>query len=94
MFFGITPSASGSEVARPCWHCTHYLQLIADGAHARCGHGGRVSVQASPASGCAFWQREPGADDEPGRPESMPFVAPGRGVVLALPAVDNLRLTT
>ncbi len=58
-------------------------KLAFAGAQARCGHGGRVSVQASPARGCAFRQREPGADDEPGRPESLPVVAPDRGVVLA-----------
>jgi hypothetical protein len=38
--------------------------LVYDGSAARCARGG---VRAMPARGCAFWQREPGADDEPDR---------------------------
>ena len=49
---------------RPCWHCTHFLGLIYAGSAAACAGGG---VRAMPAQGCAFWEREPGADDEPDR---------------------------
>lgn len=46
-----------------CWTCAHYRQAVADGAHVLCGHDGQ-SVKARPDNGCAFWVREPGADDE------------------------------
>jgi hypothetical protein len=47
---------------QPCWHCTQFLGLIYGGSAASCSRGG---VRAMPASGCAFWQREPGSDDVP-----------------------------
>lgn len=57
---------------RPCWHCTHFLALIYAGSAAACARGG---VRALPAQGCAFWQREPGADDEPDqRPAPVKFI--------------------
>ena len=59
-----TPGPAGG----PCWHCTAFGGMVF-GPHARCVLVG-VSIQASPAGGCAFWQREVGADDEPGPPAS------------------------
>lgn len=50
---------------RPCWHCTAFGGLVYQGTAARCLHGDALSIQAMPANGCAFWQREVGADDEP-----------------------------
>ena len=46
----------------PCWHCTRFIELVAEGTAARCASGG---IRALPARGCAFWEREPGTDDEP-----------------------------
>ncbi len=52
---------------KPCWHCTHFAGMVAEGAHSLCnGPGSRVLAQ--PATGCTYFEREPGADDEPGPP--------------------------
>ncbi len=50
---------------RACWHCTHFLALVYKGTAAKCSRGG---ITAMPEHGCAFWEREVGADDEPGPP--------------------------
>ncbi len=53
---------------RPCWHCTRFLGLTAQGSAAVCGRGHPVSpvaIVATPRRGCAFFDREVGADDEP-----------------------------
>jgi len=50
--------------ARGCLTCTHFHgQFYA--AHLLCERESRwPRVIGVPAQGCAFWQREPGADDE------------------------------
>ena len=53
---------------RPCWHCTHFGGLLYRATAARCLRPGAPLVAAAPDSGCAFWIREIGADDEPGPP--------------------------
>lgn len=55
---------------QPCWHCLHFGEMLAGGAAARCDRRGAVHVQAAPAHGCVYWEREPGSDDEPGPPET------------------------
>jgi len=50
----------------PCWHCEHFAGFVASGAHAACVLAGSRRIQATPATGCAFWMRVPGVDDEPG----------------------------
>jgi hypothetical protein len=40
--------------------------MTAQGTAARCVLASRLTVRTAPASGCAFWEREPGVDDEPG----------------------------
>jgi hypothetical protein len=50
---------------RPCWFCHHFGRIVCDGTAALCVRQGDACVQASPGNGCAFWEREPGADDEP-----------------------------
>ena len=50
---------------QPCWHCTHFVALVYQGSAAKCRRGG---ITAMPDRGCAFWEREVGADDEPGPP--------------------------
>lgn len=61
-----------TDEPRRCWHCTHFGGMIYSGAHARCLRPGVVPVVAQPANGCAFYCREPGADDEPGPPAENP----------------------
>lgn len=53
---------------RPCWHCRWWAGFAVGGVHGRCALPGGTPVQATPADGCAFWEREPGTDDEAGRP--------------------------
>ena len=48
-----------------CWHCTQFLALVYQGSAAKCSRGG---IRAMPERGCAFWEREVGADDEAGPP--------------------------
>jgi hypothetical protein len=45
--------------------CRHYARMVYQ-VHARCARPGGVSVQAIPERGCAYWVREPGADDNVG----------------------------
>ncbi len=52
----------------PCWQCHHFGAMVYAGTAARCFIGNRTRIEAAPARGCAFWQREPGTDDEPGPP--------------------------
>jgi uncharacterized RmlC-like cupin family protein len=43
--------------------CTHFHgEHEAHGVYVVCGHRGLRQVQATTLHGCAFWQREPGAD--------------------------------
>jgi len=49
--------------ARGCYTCTHFQgQFFCE--HVLCQRNGGRSVVGVPAQGCAYWQREPGADDE------------------------------
>ena len=64
-------STPGGNLNQPCWHCTYFIALVYEGAAARCVRAGQLSIQAAPTTGCAFWQREPGVDDEP-RPPFVP----------------------
>ena len=49
---------------RPCWHCTSFDRIEPAGC-GLCLRPGASRRRAAPADGCAFWQREVGADDEP-----------------------------
>ena len=49
---------------RACWHCTHFQALIYRDTAAKCTLP--PGIRAMPGQGCAFWEREVGADDEPG----------------------------
>jgi hypothetical protein len=51
-----------------CWHCTHFLALIYQDTAAKCALP--PGIRAMPERGCAFWEREVGADDEAGPPVS------------------------
>ena len=49
---------------RPCWWCHHYGRMLNEGTAALCARPGTAQVHASPRSGCVYWEREPGCDDE------------------------------
>ena len=49
--------------ARPCRWCRFFVRMDACGA-AVCCQGGFTFMQAAPQRGCAFFEREPGADDD------------------------------
>jgi hypothetical protein len=50
--------------ARGCWTCTHFQGQFYCG-HVLCERESRwPRVVGVPLMGCAFWEREPGADDE------------------------------
>ena len=63
MYF--TPHNNRSQA---CWHCTHFLALIYQDTAAKCALP--PGIGAMPERGCAFWEREVGADDEAGPPLS------------------------
>jgi len=49
--------------ARGCLTCTNFQgRFYAE--HLLCERGGGRYVVGVPAMGCAFWEREPGADDD------------------------------
>jgi hypothetical protein len=50
----------------PCRHCRWWGGPDSSGAHALCERPKTSRVCAQPDRGCAFFEREPGADDEPG----------------------------
>jgi hypothetical protein len=54
-----------TDPARPrgCLTCTHFHGQFY-GGHLLCQRDGGRHVVGVPAMGCAFWEREPGADDE------------------------------
>ena len=57
--------------ALPCWHCCRFDGLVYDGSAALCFLTLGARVRSLPAWGCASFEREPGADDEPGPPPIM-----------------------
>jgi hypothetical protein len=57
---------------RPCWHCTAFDGMTAQGTAALCSRPNGCRVRALPAAGCVSWVRAPGTDDE----DWPPFVAP------------------
>jgi len=50
-----------------CWHCRSFVRPANGISAARCGLTGKIRTPAMPTGGCGFWEREPGADDAPGR---------------------------
>jgi hypothetical protein len=86
----------------PCSHCHFFDGWTAGGTAARCIRD-RLHVRATPETGCVFWEREPGADDDEipppsGGPDPLAFFlalhrpkpAPG-GAVAAAPTGQLLR---
>lgn len=46
------------DLSRACWRCQHFGAFVAE-VHASCTRPG-ASLEASPATGCAYWQADPG----------------------------------
>ena len=61
-YFSPHVDAAGARF-RGCMTCAHW-QGERYGGHVLCEHRGGVLVIGRPELGCAFWEREPGADDE------------------------------
>lgn len=49
--------------ARGCFTCAHFHGEFFSG-HVVCRQRPSLNVISAPLLGCAYWQREPGADDE------------------------------
>jgi hypothetical protein len=49
--------------ARGCLTCTHFQGRFYCG-HVLCERDGGRHLVGQPKQGCAFWEREPGSDDE------------------------------
>lgn len=49
----------------PCWWCRWWAGVDTSDRHGLCDRPKLSRVQALPERGCAFYEREPGADDEP-----------------------------
>lgn len=60
----------------PCWHCSRYVGMLYARSAARCQL--QPAVRSQPAHGCAFFEREPGADDELGPPVDSDLLVPLR----------------
>ena len=52
------------DFQRACVGCEHFAEWRANGAVILCMREERPYAQATPESGCAFWVRAIGADDE------------------------------
>jgi len=49
--------------SRGCYTCAHFLgRFFCE--HIVCEHRGGTHVIGQPVIGCAYWQLEPGSDDE------------------------------
>lgn len=59
-----------SDAPRPCWYCRHYAgPCWGDPTLADCRRvPERPSCKAMAAEGCAYYEREPGVDDDGWRP--------------------------
>ncbi|HYS13438.1 MAG TPA: hypothetical protein VEN28_09020 [Burkholderiaceae bacterium] len=50
--------------ARGCFTCRYFQGRYFCGYHVLCERPGGVPVVGTPQHGCAYWEREPGSDDE------------------------------
>ena len=57
-----------SGEGRPCWHCRYFTTMLCYGSAAGCALANAAAIRSMPASGCSAFEREVGADDEPGPP--------------------------
>jgi hypothetical protein len=59
---------------RPFWHCTHFAGMLYADSAATCASPSGPPVRSIPGGGCVKWERQPGADEEPGRPGGHPVL--------------------
>jgi hypothetical protein len=64
------PSDFRERDQRPCWYCRWWAGVYAE-RHSLCDRPNGNRVQANPRGGCAFWEREPGSDDDAWEPVSL-----------------------
>jgi hypothetical protein len=57
------PSDFRERLSRPCWYC-HFWGGTSGSSHGLCARPGGNVKQAQPRMGCAFYEREPGVDDD------------------------------
>jgi hypothetical protein len=58
---------SSRDLSRACWRCTYWGGFVEAGMnHSSCSRMNASPLQASPATGCAFWQPGPGDSLPPG----------------------------
>lgn len=55
----------------PCWTCHWFGYLRAENRHGFCVNPQLHAMAVTPSTGCAFWRREPGADDDMARPAAV-----------------------
>jgi hypothetical protein len=70
MNFG--PGVTSAEQGGGCYTCRYFYGEYM-GPHTVCRKDAAPMVTAIPKRGCAFWEREPGADDEKHRVIAQPF---------------------
>lgn len=64
-----TSHFSGPAGQRPCSQCHHYGgPLPSNTVNCFCRHPRLSPVVGQPEHGCAYWEREPGADDDQHQP--------------------------
>ena len=68
MSFPPSHSTTLGDLRRPCWHCPRFAGMLPDGSAARSTLPNAARVRSQPAWGCSGFEREVGADDEPGPP--------------------------
>jgi hypothetical protein len=58
--------------SRPCWYCRWWAGTSGH-SHGLCDRPGGNCKQAAPRTGCAFFEREPGSDDDGWEPAWPPL---------------------
>ena len=66
-------------IFRPCWHCTAFDGMTAQGTAALRGRPGCCRVRSQPETGCVCWVPAPSTEDEDwppkvSRPEGASWV--------------------
>ena len=59
----VVPSGLTREAISARLRLAHFKGRFCSG-HLVCGHRDKVQVIGSPQLGCAYWEREPGSDDD------------------------------
>lgn len=68
------PSDSHLMLSHPCWYC-HWWGGTSGSAHSLCERLGGPVKQAQPRTGCAYYERETGVDNDAWEPIWQPLPA-------------------